>query len=65
MENVIPLSLAKRAGKDNTDYTQRVLDALRNLPREEKERLVRIFELMALSMEIELMERTGDPGPRR
>ncbi|MGK2285666.1 hypothetical protein [Pedomonas sp. V897] len=65
MDNVIPLPVPKHTGKEEADYVLRIWNALSNLPRVEKERLVRIFELMALSMEIELTERSGDPQAGR
>ena len=65
MDNVIPLPVAKADNKDETDHILRLWNALSNLPKVEKERMVRIFELMALSMEIEIMERNCDPKGSR
>ena len=65
MDNVIALPFANVANKDESSYVSRVLSALSGLPAEEQERVVRVFELMALSTEIELMERSNGPKGRR
>lgn len=65
MDNVIPLPFANVANKEDSSFVSRVLNALSGLPEAEQERIVRVFELMALSMEIELMERGSGPTGRR
>jgi len=65
MDNVIALPFANVANKEDTGLVARVLNALSGLPAEEQERIVRVFELMALSTEIELMERSNGPKGRR
>jgi len=61
MDNVIALPFAGAANRDESGFVPRILNALSGLPNEEQERIVRIFELMALSMEIELTERGSSP----
>lgn len=65
MDNVIALPFVNTADKEETGLVSRILNALNGLPDAEQERIVRIFELMALSMEIELMERGNDPKRNR
>lgn len=62
MDNVITLPFVNSTNRDETSFIPRILNALSGLPDAEQERIVRIFELMALSMEIELMEKAGAPG---
>lgn len=62
MDNVITLPFMHSANKEEKGFIPRILNALSGLPDTEQERIVRIFELMALSMEIELMERAGAPS---
>lgn len=59
MDNVISLPFVNAATKEEAGFVPRILNALSGLPAAEQERMVRIFELMALSMEIELMEKGG------
>lgn len=61
MDNVIALPFTAAAHKDDAGFVSRILNALSGLPDTEQERMVRLFELMALSMEIELMERSDSP----
>lgn len=65
MDNVIALPFVTVTNKDDSGFIPRILSALSGLPDAEQERMVRIFELMALSMEIELMERGSGPQGRR
>lgn len=65
MDNVIALPFVSVTNKDESGLVSRILNALSGLPHTEQERMVRIFELMALSMEIELMERNSDPQGNR
>ncbi len=65
MDNVIALPFVNTTDKEESGFVSRILNALNGLPDAEQERIVRIFELMALSMEIELMERGSDPKRKR
>lgn len=66
MDNVIPLPVAN-SNTDSSDeaaFILRLWQALRGLPPIERERMVRMFELMALAVEIEHAERELDRGKR-
>lgn len=65
MDNVVSLPFSSPPNKEQPSFVSRVMNALSGLPEAEQERMVRIFELMALSMEIELMERNSDPRQPR
>lgn len=65
MDNVVSLPFPSASNKDQPGFVFRIMNALNGLPEAEQERMVRIFELMALSMEIELMERGDTPQRTR
>lgn len=66
MDNVVALPFAaSTAQTENSFLITRLVSALSGLPDTEQERIVRLFELMALTMELELLERGNGPNGNR
>lgn len=66
MDNVVSIPFAAGTVRTkNSTLISRLTSALSGLPDTEQERMVRLFELMALTVELELMEQSNGPKDRR
>lgn len=66
MDNVVSIPFAAGTARmENSTLISRLTSALSGLPDTEQERMVRLFELMALTVELELMEQGNGPKGRR
>lgn len=66
MDNVVSIPFAAGTARTkNSTLISRLTSALSGLPDTEQERMVRLFELMALTVELELMEQGNGPKGRR